>query len=143
MPALKVAEEEPEMKTMNILACCLLATSLATPVLAGPQPIGDATITVSYPLIGGGTYTAVESRNFNGTNPSAATAFGVDSNMSMFSSAPNVFGRRAHVASALASLTILHDLVRLPTVSVPAGGDTLAPQADLRITKTDGAASSS
>lgn len=30
-------------------------------------------------------------------------------------------GESMHVASALASLTILHDLVRLPTVSVPAG----------------------
>jgi|CXWL01.1.fsa_nt_gi hypothetical protein len=86
------------MKTMNILTCCVLAAALTTPALAGPQPIGEATITVSYPLLSGGTYTATEPRNFNGTNPSAATAFGDASNMSMFSSVPDLFGRRAHVA---------------------------------------------
>lgn len=85
------------MKIMNVLACCVLAASLVPPALAGPMPIGEATVTVSYQTMSGGTYTAIESRNFNGTNPSDATAFGDASNMSMFSSV-NVFGRRAHVA---------------------------------------------
>ncbi len=86
------------MKTLNSSMCCLLAASLMTPAMAGPQPIGDATITVSYPTMSGGTYTAVESRDFNGTNPSHATTFGdAPTNMSMFSSV-DVFGRRAHVA---------------------------------------------
>lgn len=67
------------------------------PAMAGPQPIGNATITVSYPTMSGGTYVASELRNFNGTNPSDATIFGTASNMSMFSSV-DVFGRRAHVA---------------------------------------------
>lgn len=86
------------MKTMNKLACGLIAASLITPAFAGPQPIGNATVTVSYPMMGGGTYTAVEPRNFNGTNPSDATNFGpAPTNMSMFNSV-DVFGRRAHVA---------------------------------------------
>lgn len=79
------------------IAFSIFAAS-ATPTWAGPQPIGNATITVSYPTTGGGTYTASEPRNFNGTNPSDATTFGeAPTNTSMFSSV-DVFGRRAHVA---------------------------------------------
>ncbi len=85
------------MKHIVALAVCLTGTLLTASVLAGPHPIGNATITVSYPMMSGETYTAVESRNFNGTNPSDATNFGDASNMSMFSSV-DVFGRRAHVA---------------------------------------------
>jgi hypothetical protein len=77
------------------IAASSLFVSLGS-TLAGPQPIGEATVTVSYPTMNGGTYTASEQRNFNGTNPSDATHFGAGSNMSMFNSV-DVFGRRAHV----------------------------------------------
>ena len=83
------------MKPKPAFVLCIMTASSSL-VLAGPQPQGNATITVSYPLIGGGIYTASEARNFNGTNPSDATHFGDASNMSMFSSV-DVFGRRAHV----------------------------------------------
>ena len=85
------------MKRTYVFAAILTVAILALPAIAGPQPIGNATITVSYQTMSGGTYTASESRNFAGTNPSHATVFGDNSNMSMFSSV-DVFGRRAHVA---------------------------------------------
>jgi len=86
------------MKTMRRSTYCLLAAILAIPAFAGPMLQDEATITVSYPLMSGGTYTAMETRNYNGTNPSDATTLGDSpTNMSMFSSV-DVFGRRAHVA---------------------------------------------
>lgn len=85
------------MKVRSRFAVLLAVLLVSQAAVAGPMPIGEATITVSYETMSGGTYTASETRNFNGTNPSDATAFGTASNMSMFSSV-NVFGRRAHVA---------------------------------------------
>ena len=86
------------MKFNKIVACSMLAASMLTSLAqAGPAPQTDGTITVSYPLMGGGTFSATETRDFNGTNPSHATEFGTGTNMTMFSSL-DVFGRRAHVA---------------------------------------------
>jgi len=48
-------------------------------------------------------------------------------------------GESMHVASALASLTILHDLVRLPTVSVPAGRGPTGLPLGVQVTTAHGA----
>ncbi len=63
---------------------------------AGPVPIAQSMISVSYPT-GGGTSMFMGNRNFNGAVPSHATILDPASNIKVFQ-AVDVFGRRASVA---------------------------------------------
>lgn len=87
------------MKARMIMFAALMSTLLVgTADAARPLPQGNATVNMSYPLAGGGTYNVSEERNFLGTNPSHATELGDNSNMSEFNSV-NAFGRRMNVAA--------------------------------------------
>jgi len=68
----------------------------AARVLGGPQPIGNGTITVSYPTaVGAATFSG--ERDFRGAYFPDATPLGAAPNIKLFSSV-DVYGRRANVA---------------------------------------------
>lgn len=74
---------------------CALGASIS--VQAGPVPIGDATVTVSYETTGG-LVNYSGARDFNGVGPVDATILGSAPNVRAFNSV-NTFGRRTIVAT--------------------------------------------
>jgi len=115
MRATRINRRRLKQLAIAAATACLVAEGAS---YAGPVPIEDALITVSYPTADGATASFSGSRNFSGSGPTDATVLGGAPNIRTFNSAGDslgVFGRRA--ASVLLS-NPLHAHVILPGESL-------------------------